>query len=154
MELKNYLDDGADWQAQCVLAYLRSCYSYILDRTFDKEKHRLTGTIEVGRYENYREQGYVFTISYMSKYRSYAVYEHRNSDNLCVLIADGLCTLNTPNVDEMWSKKPEGSTKYDVDASFNCGSIVDCGEWVVEDMRAFINDIIDGTDTVFHFVKK
>ena len=29
--------------------------------------------------------------------------------------------------------------KYDITMSFGCGDIVDCGEWIVERIREYIN---------------
>ena len=75
MKVRNYLHDDANWQAQCVLAYLRANLS--------KFKHDL----EVTRYYNCREQGYIFFMRIFDKgmhQMNVAVYEHRNSDSLCI----------------------------------------------------------------------
>ena len=50
-EIKSYLNDGANWQAQCVLSYVRSHLD--LPKSYN---------VEVGRYEKYREKGYVFNL--------------------------------------------------------------------------------------------
>ena len=49
-DVKHYLDDGANWQAQAVLACLRGYATYCLHKDGDNEP-----SITVGRYENYRE---------------------------------------------------------------------------------------------------
>ena len=84
--IESYLNDGANWQAQSVLSYLRSIRESIVSKTWSDSLRCYEAFIYVGRYENCREQGYVFTISYMGEYKHYAVYEHRNCDNLVVLI--------------------------------------------------------------------
>ena len=142
--IENYMNDGANWRAQAVLAYMRGN----IFRIEDKVEYEYKGvfdyfTTKVGRYENCREQGYVFSIQVGNeKERHYAVYEHRNSDNLIVLISEGLC-MDTPNVDFMWKDKGENATKYDYDRGFCWGEIVKCGEWIIEDMLGWIDKLAD-----------
>ena len=100
------MNDGADWQAQSVLCCLRSIKESIVVKTWSESTHHYEAMIYVGRYENCREQGYVFTISYKGEYKHYAVYEHRNCDKLIVLINEGF-SMNTPSVDFMWKGHDE-----------------------------------------------
>lgn len=145
-----YLNDGANWQAQSVLAYLRSIKESIVEKTWSKSICRYDAEIYVGRYENCREQGYVFTISYKGKYKHYAVYEHRNSDNLIVLINEGL-SMNTPSVDFMWEGHMDenGETsKWGYDKDFGFGEIIQCGDFIAEDMKSFIDEVIAKKNSV------
>ena len=59
MDIKTYFDDGANWQAQAVLAYVRAYSSWALDGTWDDEAKKYMATLDVGRFENCREQGYI-----------------------------------------------------------------------------------------------
>ena len=139
-----YLNDGANWQAQSVLGYLRSIKESIVEKTWSDSARRYEALIYVGRYENCREQGYVFTISYMSEYKHYAVYEHRNCDNLVVLINDGF-SMNTPSVDFMWAGHRDGNgkhQKWNYDKDFGFGEIIQCGDFISEDMKSFIDEVI------------
>ena len=133
-DIENYLNDGADWQARCVLAYIYGNYATFLDTHLMKPK------IKVGRFENCREQGYVFTL-YDGKtdkqLMHYAVYEHRNSDSLCVL-KQKIFTIDTPSAADMFG----GRGKYDYDKSFGCGSISDCGDWILRDMWHVMDEYI------------
>lgn len=138
MKLKDYLNDGANWQAKCVLNYLQSMYSSILDKTYVADYGYYKANIEVGRFENCREQGYVFSLRYKFKQKNYCVYEHMNSDNLIVLINDTY-TINTPTLDEMWAGKKD---KWDYDKDFKYGQILECGNFIAEDMKKFI-DLVD-----------
>ena len=70
--------------------------------------------------------------------KNYAVYEHRNSDNLIVLESTNE-TLNTPSIDEMFN----GRGKYDYDHGFEYGDIVSCGDYIIEDMENLIQDFIE-----------
>ena len=144
MKLKNYMDDGANWQAQAVLAYLRSHDNWILDISYDMNCKDFLAELEVGRFENCREQGYVFTIYLKDKAKNYTIYEHRNSDSLCVMITDVL-SINTPTLDQLLKSREkllkeehpnEDLNKYNMfNKEFSYGAIVDCGDWIVNDMK-------------------
>lgn len=144
--LKEYMNDGANWQAQAVLAYMRGQIFRLEDvvNYKYKEKH-LYFKARVGRYENCREQGYVFSLQVGNEERHYAVYEHRNSDQLIVLIANGL-NLNTPSVDFMWKDRGENATKYDYNKNFSWGEIIECGEWIIEDMLEWAENLISNLE--------
>ena len=137
VQVDKYLDDGANWQAQSVLAYLRSMYSWVVNGTYNKEGNYNEATFTVGRYENCREQGYVFSLRYKNEQRNYAVYEHRNSDSLIVLVFDDI-TINTPYGEEVWGNMKD---KYDYTKSFSCGQIMECGDYIIEDAQKFINEL-------------
>ena len=135
INIEHYMTDGANWQAQCVLAYLRRMgHSVVEDLTWNKEKRWSEGELRVGRCENCREQGYVFTVTYGAKQLvHFWVYEHRNVDELCVVEFEG-SFINTPTINDIPMKD-----KHDITMSFGCGDIVDCGEWIVERIKYYIN---------------
>lgn len=137
MNLESYLNDGANWQAKCVLYYLQYKYDSILDATYNKDYGINMGKIKVGRFENCREQGYVFSILYKFHQKNYCVYEHRNSDSICVLINE-VDTINTPTIEEMWEGKKD---KWDYDKSFKYGQVIECAEWIEKDMKEFLENI-------------
>lgn len=149
INIKSYLNDGASWQAQAVLAYIRANTSNALDITYNKELGNYAVQIEVGRYENCREQGYVFTIKFAGEdretkerhfyQRNYAVYEHRNSDNIIVLISN-TNTINTPDIDDMWRDKGNNPSSFDYDKAFEYDDIVRCGDYILSDMKDFIKE--------------
>ena len=149
MNIKYYMEDGANWQAQAVLAFIRSHTCMAIEKTYNEKYNDYGVTISVGRYENCREQGYVFTINFVGEdretkkrhfyQRNYAVYEHRNSDKLIVLISN-THTINTPGIDDMWKDKGENCSKFDYDKSFHCGEIIECSVYVLEDMKQFIEE--------------
>lgn len=137
IDIKNYVDDGANWQAQAVLAYIR----YYSANITNIGGSIIKPEIKVGRYENCREQGYIFTLYYGWKpIMNYCVYEHRNSDRLCVLKFKTECNINTPTLEDVWKDRKD---KYDVDKFFEFGEIVPCGDFIMKDMENCINDIIE-----------
>ena len=129
MNIKNYLDDGANWQAQAVLAYLKSC-----------EDHN----IHVTRYDNCREQGYIFYKRVLNLAENkmcqmnIAVYEHRNSDALCIVAFEKL-THESPLNSDVWENMED---KWDTTADFDCGKIVDCGDTILEMFEEFEEGVL------------
>lgn len=143
--IEHYMNDGANWQSQAILAYVRA-YVYQIEDKLEYGEHKGVFnyfSTRVGRFENCREQGYVFSIQVgFHNERHYAVYEHRNCDSIIVLIAEGM-NMNTPSVDFMWKDKGENATKYDYDKAFSYGQIVECGEWIIKDMLSWIDNLAE-----------
>lgn len=139
--LEHYLEDGANWQAQAVLAYLRyhlDANSIVSKLTDTKDWKRYDFPyVEVGRFENCREQGYVLMVTFKGKRRNYAFFEHRNSDELVVFISDKL-TINTPSIEEIYGDRG----KFDHDMCFKRGQIVECAEDIMADVESFIAKIV------------
>ncbi len=136
-DIRYYNNDGANWQAQAVLAYLRNYAEVFIDQTYNKEYRRYEATISAGRFENCREQGYIVSVSYKGEQRNYAFYEHRNSDSICVVKFDQL-TINTPTLEDVCNRM---SDKYDYTKSFDWGEILACGEWIGKDIENFVTSI-------------
>lgn len=138
IDIKCYMHDGANWQAQSILAYIRSISFFATDLAWNKEKHCSDAEIQVGRLENCREQGYVFTIMYNYKQIAHFwVYEHRNFDSICVVEFEGTF-INTPHIDQVPMKD-----KHDYTKSFDYGKIVDCGDWIVNRMKELLSKAIE-----------
>lgn len=129
VQIENYLNDGANWQAVCVLAYLRS--------HFEPSFYNENSSLYVGRFENCREQGYVFVlrVGYQLQ-RNYVVYEHRNIDGICIKIFDEW-TINTPTLEECMKHFAD---KWDYNKDFACGLIVDAAKYIIEDMKSFLSN--------------
>jgi hypothetical protein len=140
INIESYMNDGANWQAQAVLAFIRANKESAVDDTWNDEFHEYDASVNVGRYENCREQGYVFSVLYKGKQRNYCVYEHRNSDELCVIVFDAL-TLNTPKAETVFNAMDGNKNCYT--KAFHCGQIMECGIYIIEDMKVFLKDIIN-----------
>lgn len=126
-DIREYMNDGANWQAQAVLA----CVRHHTKSCFDSDGQD-KAVVLVGRYENCREQGYVITLTLneCKPMISYCVYEHRNSDSICVQMFHASC-MNTPSIDDVFYGKRD---KWDIDKRFDCGNIYDCALFIVQDM--------------------
>lgn len=122
------MNDGANWQAVCVLAYLRS-HVYV-------EVKNAIASLYVGRYENGREQGYVITLRVgFDLQRNYVVYEHRNFDGICIKIFDEW-TLNTPTLEECLKHFRD---KWDVDKEFECGHVIEAAQCIENDILEYLS---------------
>ena len=137
INIEQYLNDGACYQARIVLNIIAMNRTRILDNTFDINLCQYMGDIFVGRFENCREQGYVFTLRYKMKQKNYLVYEHRNTDSLCVIMND-THTINTPTFEQMWKGREKSS---DYDKSFEYEKWNDCAEFIITDMIKLIDKI-------------
>ena len=137
-QIENYMHDGANWQAQAVLAYLREAKSNTINETWNEEYHCYDAEVYVGRYENCREQGYIFSVMYKGKQRNYCVYEHRNSDQLCVVVFDAISN-GTPSKELVWDAM--GDNKWNFTKAFGFGEIVPCGNYINKDIKEFINKV-------------
>ena len=142
IELEKYLHDGANWQAQAVLAYLRyhlDAKSIVSSLTDTKEWKKYDfPLVEVGRFENFREQGYVLVVTFNGRCRNYAFFEHRNSDELVVFISNKV-TINTPSIEDIYGDRG----KYDHDMCFERGQIVECAEDIIKNITSFLIEMIN-----------
>lgn len=137
-EITSYLNDGANHQAQAVLAFMRYANDIILDNVSSEDY----GRIYVGRYENCREQGYVFTLSIKwQQVLHIVVYEHRNSDRLCVKAFTG-DFINTPRAEDIPMKD-----KYDLDKFFEYGQVFEAAKWIEERFKKAVDEFYENTPT-------
>lgn len=139
--IEYYLNDGANYKAQAVMCLLRNSACHVEcdvhdDKIYDDYEDIIKPIdfrVEVGRYENCREQGYVFTLNCnYDNVAHYCVFEHRNSDQVCVIRFKG-SFINTPSNEDIWKDR---ESKYDTDADFEPDDIVQCCEWIKSDMSA------------------
>jgi hypothetical protein len=114
------MQDGAKWRARTVLTILQG----IIDEDLADNNYSL----QVNRWENCREQGYI--VSYRNKagnQLNICWYEHRNSDNIAALrwIQN---TINSPNITTM----PEGvlPDKWHSDKWVNHDQYQEMAEWI------------------------
>lgn len=123
-ELRNYMTDGVNWQAQAVLAYLRGSEQNIFFKggiNGENGKNYIT----VHRLEYEGHSGYVFTLVVNHKQLKHAwVFEHRNSDDICVKYFDGI-VCDAPTYEHTGMK-----SKSDYDMSTSCGHIQEVAESV------------------------
>ena len=146
-QIDNYIHDGANWQAQCVLAYLRSQWELVKDVDIQGSEARNFLShiwVYVSRYDNCREQGYTFSLVFIGEdvpTVHYTVFEHRNSDRLCILKNHFDIPHSNITVEDIWQNRND---KYDIDKDFPYGDIMLCCKWLIEDMKTEIINAYNG----------
>lgn len=139
MEIKCYLNDGACWQAQCALAYLRYAEETIKESSWNEKVGVYLASIHVGRFENCREQGYVFsikTLNHPDRQGNWVVYEHRNVDHAMCFFFNGTF-INTPTLDEICDMMDNGSYVEKKDFGYDINKML---KWLKEDMTEWVDD--------------
>lgn len=123
-ELRNYMTDGVNWQAQSVLAYLRGSEQNIFYKGgIDGENGK--NYIAVNRLEAEGHSGYVFSLIINYKQVKHAwVFEHKNADDICVKFFE-TTFCGAPTYEHTGMK-----SKSDYDMSTGCGHIQDVAESV------------------------
>lgn len=132
IDIKSYMNDGACWQAQAVLACLRYAVKSNLYKIGEgQDAHE--PIVQIGRYENGREQGYVvrLMIDEIIPMVSFCFYEHRNSDQLCVIQFQST-GFDTPGLNTIWLGR---ESKNDYDKGFGYGHIDECAEFIINEMK-------------------
>jgi len=124
--------DGANFQAQCVLICMRGSE---IEESYNKEFNHYDAEINVSRWENCREQGYVAMLRFRGKQLNIAWFEHRNSDSICAVMWEQP-TLNAPTINNAKFGKIY-KDKYDVSHSVGYGKFVEMSEWIMKQFTEF-----------------
>lgn len=132
--LKSYLDDGANYQAQAVLCFLRD---RTIEDSWDKEFHKYNAEPIVSRWENCREQGYVISLRAIHGrgQLNIAFFEHRNSDEICAIKWEQF-TVNAPTIDTA-EFGDVYKDKYDVSHRVPREKIGAMADWIWEQLETF-----------------
>jgi hypothetical protein len=130
INIKHYMEDGANYQAQAVLAFLKGTLCFESNEANPK----------VSRWENCREQGYVVMLKSEDYGRqlNIAFFEHRNSDEIHAIKWEELAinspTIETANMGGLYE------TKYDTSYSVGYGEVVKMAEWIGDEFKSFRED--------------
>lgn len=133
--MKDYFNDGACYQSQAVLAWLRGHLFRINDLCRSREIEGCDVTCV--RYDNRREQGYIVSlwVAGLDKSIHYAFYEHRNCDSICIVRFEKPVDLDEgfeqPIAEDVWDNMDD---KWDLSMSFTWGDIIKAADWIIDDM--------------------
>ena len=137
MNLRNYLSDGASAQTKAVLALFQN---FEILESYDTKFNKYLADIKVSRWENCREQGYIFSLlsKDFSKQLNITIFEHRNSDNLCAVKWEqksiNSITIDTAQFGDVYKNK------YDVSHQVKYGEILKMVEWIEQQFNEFWNE--------------
>ena len=127
--LFSYQKDGADRQARCVLALIQAEDQYMGQ---DEEQN-----IQIARWENCREQGYVVVLRTPKGQLNIAFFEHRNSDDICAVMWEQF-TINSPTIDS--AKFGDiYADKWDVSHTVGYGEYQEMANWIYGELFSFVN---------------
>lgn len=135
--LENYLQDGANYQARATLMFLQRNAN--IESSWNQEYKCYNAEINVARWENCREQGYI--VSLCSKkfgggeQLNIAFFEHRNSDSICAVKWEqnsiNSITINNAVFGDAYKNK------YDISHSVSCGEAYQMAEWITKELTEF-----------------
>lgn len=132
-------DDGANCQAQAVLAYIRYAQSGI-EPSWNADAKDYDARPQVYRWHNCREQGYVICMRGKGRHGqiNIAFFEHRNSDEICALEWGQVTTSgNPPTIDTADFGGKIYKDKYDVSHRVQVGKAMEMADWINERLVAF-----------------
>ncbi len=129
--------DGANYQAQAVLAMVRYRLGDGIESSWDDEWKRYAAEPLVHRFDNCREQGYVIYMRSATCARqiNIAFYEHRNSDSIYVQV-NQVRTLNAPTFEVITDGMAD---KYQSAFSASVGEIDKVAEFIETTLVDFWN---------------
>lgn len=136
MKIADYLNDGAGHQAKGVLAYLQPFAQ--IESSWNTEQKRYTAEVEIARWENCREQGYVVSLRSANYKRCLHIifFEHRNSDSICAVKWEQTGLINSPTIDTAKFGKVY-KDKYDTSYQVSCGEVVKMADWIITQLNEF-----------------
>lgn len=144
IDVDNYLNDGANYKTQMILCYLRGNQYDI------REKCHLKGEdfsfslnhIIVGRFENCREQGYIFGVrvrEWSELDDKWMVVEHRSSDSIKVRHFRTL-SINTPSIDMAYDDEILVEEKW-----FHYNEVMECAEYILNAMSKSVDEYMESS---------
>jgi hypothetical protein len=140
---KNY---GIGAAALAVQAYIEAQDG--VEASWNSERHRYDAEPRVAPWYNGRERGIVIYLNNRNHTDqiNIAVYEHRNSDNICALMWRQYTGINPPNLAIL----PEDvfKDKWDVTESWSYYKAVDAAQWVVEQLNDFWRETEQATAAI------
>ena len=130
--LQNYLQDGANYQARATLMFLQRDAD--IEESWDDERGRYDAEINVARWGNCREQGYIVSLrNKKSKQLNIAFFEHRNSDVICAVKwqqgSVNALTIDNAEFADVYKDK------YDVSHTAGYGKACEMAEWIITELR-------------------
>lgn len=133
--LSNYQEDGANYQAKAVLAFLQRIAD--IEESWNKEEKRYEAEPKISRWENCREQGYVVSLRSKDYKRQLNIifFEHRNSDSICAVKWEQV-TINAPTIDTA-EFGDVYKDKYDTSHSVGYGKVSEMADWIAKELKEF-----------------
>ena len=137
---RHYHEDGANRQAQATLAMFQYFLGDGIEGSWNNDYHKYDADIQISRWENGREHGYVLHMRSKDWKRQFnvAFYEHRSCDNIDVACWEQT-TYNPPAFD---TKAGKGEQDYNWawennTKSFGYGKVAEAARYILEELESF-----------------
>lgn len=147
----HYGDDGADHSSRAVLALAQFLCCYL--ENVDQNTH----SVNVGRWCNGREQGYVVRVRpYVfdcdkPEQLNIAWFEHRNTDAICTLVWKQR-TINTPTIHDADFGNLY-KDKWDITESFRYNEHYKAAEFIASQINGYIELAIEGKADTYKVIR-
>lgn len=137
VRLDSYFEDGACIAAQAVMILAKGMSN--IESSWDPEWKEYQAKIRLSRWENCREQGYVFFLKSKDFKRqlNIAFFEHRNSDSICAVKWEEVTDNASPNLNNLLNQKEVYKDKWDVSHSVKYNEHYQMAEWIVKQFNDF-----------------
>jgi hypothetical protein len=137
VKLESYFEDGACVAAQAVMVLAKGMST--IDSSWNSEYKEYDAKIKVARWENCREQGYVFFLRSKDYQRqlNVAFFEHRNSDSICAVKWEQITGNASPNIDMLVAQEDVYTDKWDVSHTVSYNEHYQMAEWIVKQFNDF-----------------
>lgn len=135
MEMLEYFQDGANYQAKAVLCFLQGLYH--IEESWDNDLKEYQAKMQIARWENCREQGYVVYLKSRDYNRQLNIifFEHRNSDSICAVKWEQK-SINALNIDSA-KFGDVYQDKYDTSFTVNCYEAKKMADWIKKQLVDF-----------------
>lgn len=139
MHIQHYMNDGAHPQARGVLCALLWHLGGGIESSWNSVRNVYDAEIEVDRWHNCREQGYIASLRFSSGRKLHqlniAWFEHRNSDQVHAVkweqVSINPLTTSSAEFGDVYA------SKYDTSHSVGPGEWASMGEWIKDQFEAF-----------------
>lgn len=129
MNILHYHQDGANRNAQAVLAMLQYRIGDGIESSYKDGRYR--AEIEIARWSNCREQGYMaYFCNESGETLNIAWYEHRNSDDICAIKWEQSAFPNPVTIATI--KPGVFPTKHDYSYSVAYNEAYQMAQWIYE----------------------
>lgn len=135
MKMHKYMQDGANYQARAVLAFLQ--VNDGIEASWNDKLMCYESNIDIARWENCREQGYIVSMRDKThkKQLNIIFFEHRNGDSICAVkwkqMSMNSLTIDTAKFGNIYKDKYD--TSYDV----GHGEVFQMATWIWQQFEGF-----------------
>jgi hypothetical protein len=110
-----------------------------IESSWDSNWNEYLAKIRLSRWENCREQGYVFFLKSkgLDRQLNIAFFEHRNSDSICAVKWEEVTGNASPNLNNLLNQDKVYKDKWDVSHSVKHNEHYQMAQWITKQFNDF-----------------